>query len=241
MDHKPIRPGTARATLSSAERQDEFLHYIAERLGRERITTKPQHPFRGVPDYWREYALDAEARVEMFMDNWTALGGHAFRMKSMAEAKTFIQEFVQETGASKVLLQNQPELIDLQLNELLADAECLVWDSASEEMLQDAAQAEVGITIVDHAAAYTGTVVVRSSPDKGRSTSLLPQALIAIVPADVIEANLGPILKGLDAEPVQDLPAGVHFITGPSRSSDIENDLTIGVHGPGIVYALVIG
>lgn len=217
------------------------MQHIADRLGRERITTKPQHPFRGVPDYWREYTLDPEARIEKFMDNWTALGGHAFRMKSMDEAKTFIQEFVQETGASKVLLQNQQELVDLELNKLLTDTECFLWDSSSEEILQDAAQAEIGITVVDHAAAYTGTVVVRSSPDKGRSTSLLPKALIAIVPAEVIEANLGPILKGLDAEPVQDLPAGVHFITGPSRSSDIENDLTIGVHGPGIVYALVIG
>jgi L-lactate dehydrogenase complex protein LldG len=36
------------------------------------------------------------------------------------------------------------------------------------------------------------------------------------------------------------LPAAINFITGPSRSSDIENDMTIGVHGPKKVYALIL-
>ena len=45
----------------------------------------------------------------------------------------------------------------------------------------------------------------------------------------------------LDEQGREELPAGVHFISGPSRSSDIENDLTIGVHGPGIVYAIILG
>jgi L-lactate dehydrogenase complex protein LldG len=217
------------------------MQYIADRLGRARITEQPQHPFRGVPDFWREYNLEQEERIGMFMNNWTALGGHAFRMKSLEEVGRFLQEFAQETGAQKLLMQRQPELLRLGLQEALRDVECTVWDSAKGDMIDEAAQADIGIVVVDHAAAYTGTLVVLSSPDKGRSTSLLPRALVAIVPAHVIEANLGPILKDLDARPKEQLPAGVHFITGPSRSSDIENDLTIGVHGPGIVYALVVG
>jgi L-lactate utilization protein LutC len=36
------------------------------------------------------------------------------------------------------------------------------------------------------------------------------------------------------------LPSSINIVTGPSRSADIENDLTIGVHGPGKVYAVII-
>lgn len=234
---------SVRAMLSSAQTQEAFLQHIADQLGRDRVTEKPQHPFRGVPDFWREYTLTKEECITTFMNNWTALGGHAFRLQSMAEVKGFLQEFIEETGAESILLQDQPELAELELSTAIAGANVVVWeeDSDTEQLLKDAAQADVGIAIVDHAAAYTGTVVVFSSPSKGRSTSLLPKAFIAIVPADVIEANLGPILKGLDRMSIEEMPAGVHFITGPSRSSDIENDLTIGVHGPGIVYALVVG
>lgn len=240
-DNKAKAADTSRSALSSQERQDEFLQGIADRLGRPRVVEPPHEPFRGVPDFWREYALDREARIETFISNWTALGGHAFRCSSMAEAKDFIQEFVEQTGAAKILLQDQSELIALDLPSVLADTDCTVWDSGSKQILDEAAQADVGVAIVDHAAAYTGTVVVLSSPEKGRSTSLLPKAFIAIVPADAVAANLGPILQGLDGYAPEQMPAGIHFITGPSRSSDIENDLTIGVHGPGIVYALVVG
>jgi L-lactate utilization protein LutC len=36
------------------------------------------------------------------------------------------------------------------------------------------------------------------------------------------------------------MPAGVHLVSGPSRSADIENDLTIGVHGPGDVHVIIV-
>lgn len=235
---------SARARFSSYERQEEFLQHIADRLGRPRQTEAPQHPYRGVPDYWREYTLDREARIELFMKNWTDLGGHALRLADMKDVRQFLQEFVQETGAQRVLVQDQPELKELDLAQAFdgaGGAEVAVWDSAASDLLGSAAQADIGIALVDHAAAYTGTVVVQSSPQKGRSTSLLPKVFIAVIPAAVIEPNLGPILRSLDALPKEELPAGVHFITGPSRSSDIENDLTIGVHGPGIVYAVVVG
>lgn len=234
---------SVRAKLSSPQTQEAFLQHIADRLGRERVRDKPKHPFRGVPDFWREYSLSMEDRISTFMENWTSLGGHAFRLQSMEEVGGFIREFVEETGAESILLQNQQALTELKLEHSVPAVKVVVWGEGndSDELLQDAAQADVGIAVVDYAAAYTGTVAVFSSPDKGRSTSLLPKVFIAVIPADVIAANLGSILIELDDRSPSDIPAGIHFITGPSRSSDIENDLTIGVHGPGIVYALVVG
>lgn len=104
-----------------------------------------------------------------------------------------------------------------------------------------AAEADIGIVIADEAVAYTGSVAVLSSPEKGRAVSLLPTALIILLPVERLRTRLGEILNRFDKAGREQLPAGIHFITGPSRSSDIENDLTIGVHGPGIVYTLLIG
>ncbi|MNW03394.1 Lactate utilization protein C [compost metagenome] len=93
----------------------------------------------------------------------------------------------------------------------------------------------------DFAVAYTGSLVVQSAAEEGRSVSLLPTALFAIIPVERMKTRLGEVLDTFDAVGRETLPAGIHFISGPSRSADIENDLTIGVHGPGIVFALLVG
>lgn len=103
------------------------------------------------------------------------------------------------------------------------------------------AEADIGIVMADHAVAYTGSVAVMSSPHKGRSVSLLPTVLIIVIPVSRLKTRLGEVLLQFDELGAGQLPAGIHFISGPSRSSDIENDLTIGVHGPGIVYAIIVG
>jgi L-lactate dehydrogenase complex protein LldG len=98
--------------------------------------------------------------------------------------------------------------------------------------------AEVGITTVDYALAETGTLVLFASPERARSVSLLPSIHVALVRASQIvagSADVSQALEGLGA----DVPSSIHFITGPSRSADIENDLTIGVHGPAALIAIV--
>jgi L-lactate dehydrogenase complex protein LldG len=226
----------------SREKQRAFMDDIARRLKRPRTLVAPAHPFRGAPEYWREFQLNPEERVDQFTANFQSAGGHVFRMGDMDEVKAFIVGKAEEMLARSILRQNVAELAELQLEEELVDTRVSVWNTDVEEAWKDrAAEADIGIVIADYAVSYTGSITVLSSEDKGRSVSLLPTALIAIIPLERLKTRLGEVLIDFDDAGQGGLPAGIHFISGPSRSADIENDLTIGVHGPGIVFALLVG
>jgi L-lactate dehydrogenase complex protein LldG len=215
------------------------LDGIAMRLKRPRVKDKPPHPFRGAPASWNAFEWSGEERIRRFAENVEGVGGHAVRLADMEEVKRFVVKKVGEHGAKRVIMQNRPELTVLDLASSLPDVQLFVWNSDPEERwIVRAAEADIGIVIADYGVAYTGSMVIRSSENQGRSISLLPEVLMAIIPADRIKTRLGEIMAMFDREK---LPAGIHFITGPSRSADIENDLAIGVHGPGIVYALIVG
>lgn len=226
----------------SRVKQELFMNDIAAKLRHPRMTHKPQHPFHGAPDFWNSFEWPKEERIKQFTDNFLSVGGHVARLPSMDDVKSFIVSKAEEMSAKYIIRQNQPELDELELEGALKDSHVSVWNTDAEQHWRArAAEADFGIVIADHAVAYTGSVTVLSAPNKGRSVSLLPTVLIIIIPIERLKTRLGEVLVTFDEAGREQLPAGIHFITGPSRSSDIENDLTIGVHGPGIVYALLVG
>ncbi|MFC4778657.1 lactate utilization protein C [Paenibacillus sp. GCM10023252] len=234
----------AKLEETSRTKQQAFMNGIAEKLRRPRQLEAPEHPYRGAPDFWQSFEWTLDEKIEQFTSNFVSVGGHVARLADWNEVRGFIASKAEEMGARYVIRQNQSELDGLELESALPEVEVSVWNEGggtSIDWKARAAEADFGIVVADHAAAYTGSVTVLSSKDKGRSVSLLPTVLIIIVPIERLVTRLGEILAPLDEGGREKLPAGVHFITGPSRSSDIENDLTIGVHGPGIVYALLVG
>ncbi|KIL35482.1 hypothetical protein SD71_13275 [Cohnella kolymensis] len=226
----------------SRDKQMLFMNGIARKLNRPRVTEPPSHPFRGAPDFWQTFQWTEQERIEKFTDNFRSAGGHVLRLADMAEVRQFITDKSAEMSVKYVIRQNEPELDALNLESALPEVKILVWNSNSEQHWKAcAAEADFGVVVADYAAAYTGSITVLSSKDKGRTVSLLPTVLIAILPVERIKTRLGEILADFDDAGGAHLPAGIHFISGPSRSADIENDLTIGVHGPGVVYALIVG
>ena len=104
-----------------------------------------------------------------------------------------------------------------------------------------AARADVAVVHATAAVAQTGSVVVDSTANGGRALSLLaPRALFVIDAADIVDTPAD-VLRDRDRWWPNGPPSQIVMITGPSRSADIEMTLTIGVHGPGIVHALVVG
>ncbi|KRF42318.1 LutC/YkgG family protein [Paenibacillus sp. Soil787] len=227
--------------------QEAFFTNISNRLGRAKpLQTAPSHSTKGAPEFWEQMDLPLEERIQLFMTNWQKAGGHAKRLTGMAEAQAFIANFIALTQAKQIIIQDQSELEILRKELAESDVDICVWNSdgvgaqGKEELIAKAAGADIGIIAAEHAVAYTGSLVVTSAPTRGRSVSLLPTTLIAIIPVERLTTKLGEVLMPFDELEMKDRPAGIHFISGPSRSADIENDLTIGVHGPGIVYALII-
>ena len=97
----------------------------------------------------------------------------------------------------------------------------------------------VGITGVFCAVAETGSLVVLSGPDTPAANSLLPETHIALVPASRIVAGMEEAWRLLREE-CGELPRAVNFISGPSRTGDIEQTLVLGAHGPYRVHIVLV-
>jgi len=92
------------------------------------------------------------------------------------------------------------------------------------------AACEIGLTGVDAAIAETGTLALVSSRDHPRTASLLPPVHVAVVASGQIVPTLARGFERLG--PAIPRASAVNLITGPSRTADIELELTLGVHGP---------
>ncbi len=105
------------------------------------------------------------------------------------------------------------------------------------------AAADLGISLVDLAIAETGTLVERPRPGRPRALSLLPPHHLAVLPRCRLVAGLEDLFDHIDAlegDSEADDAFGAYFtwISGPSRTADIEKVLTVGVHGPGRLTVL---
>jgi L-lactate dehydrogenase complex protein LldG len=103
----------------------------------------------------------------------------------------------------------------------------LIHPNASKHEM---AQCDLGITEADFLLPETGTVVLRSSAEKPRGVSLLPRIHLAIVRPEMLRADMHQVFA--EAKDHHYLV----FITGPSRTADIELTVTLGVHGPKNLY-----
>ena len=101
----------------------------------------------------------------------------------------------------------------------------------------------VGVTAADFCVADTATLVLRTRPGQPRSMSLVPSIHIAVITADRIVADLKELYALLhwgDPDGKPDLTTCMTFVTGPSKTADIEATLVHGAHGPRAVTLVII-
>ena len=168
-------------------------------------------------------------------------GWHVSRASKPQEAADHICELAASSGARLVVRADQQVLETISVDSALIrdGVEVTIMARATglsgDELRQQAARADMGVTGADYAIAETGSVVVLPGRGLSRLVSLLPPIHVAVVrPQDVVE-DLDDvfILRRLAYyREGGDMASSMNFITGPSRTADIEQTLVIGVHGP---------
>jgi L-lactate dehydrogenase complex protein LldG len=171
--------------------------------------------------------------------------------RSRAECR---DRFVQELAALGVdgHVEASPDSVRERVRALVEGKKVLSWDA--DQLPYDAgsvlggaivgsrprdeqAEAEIGVTGCHGAIAETGSLVVLSGRGHSRTVSLLPPVHLAVVRAEDLFFSMGEFFAR-HGERIA-AAAGCTFITGPSRTADIELTLTLGVHGPGRVIVVV--
>jgi L-lactate dehydrogenase complex protein LldG len=87
-----------------------------------------------------------------------------------------------------------------------------------------------------HGLADTGSVVLAASPDEPRARSLLPDVHVTRLREDRLLPSLADLFVAVGG----DLPSALAIVSGPSKSGDIEQQMTVGVHGPGEVHVVLV-
>ena len=195
-----------------------------------------------------------DAAIAQFTEACEAVGGRVTRVSTAAEAADIVLGYLEAAewtspGRSGPAPFVAWDVDHLPLPDVVAfvqargatrlDASVHADQAARHDDYRRLDTAIVGITGAHAALADTGSVGLVHGKGRARIVSLLPPVHVALVSVEVLHATLG---ADFAADPdVFGTAANVVFVTGPSRTADIEMTLTRGVHGPRIVHVVFVG
>ncbi|MET0851105.1 MAG: lactate utilization protein [Candidatus Rokuibacteriota bacterium] len=211
---------------------------------------RPPHPAEAAEAVRRQMAERWPEALARFQQEFERVAGVFHRAATPAEVPAVIRTIAAERGARDLVTWDAAALgFDLGLAVLREGLRVMPAPLGAEEPARqrhraDASAAHLGVTGVDWALAETGTLVLVSGTGRPRSTSLLPETHVAVFGREALVESLeqvGVLLEALHVDPDRSMSgAMINFITGPSRTADIELTLTRGVHGPKHVHAVFV-
>jgi len=161
--------------------------------------------------------------IDLFKQSVESVDGYCIVTTDVTDA---VGRIITDLGPRRVAISDKVQLPELEVEDL-----------AVAPNAHDIFRFDVGISTAQIAIADTGTLVLDSASERHRLVSLVPPVHIAIVSASKIRASLAEALTLLQS--TGEISPAVTFITGPSRTADIELTLAIGVHGPQKLYVII--
>lgn len=230
--------------------REDMLDRVRKALGEAHAYPPPLPPpdFQGIMP-----PLAPEDYLTKFETEWEKVAGISYRVADAEELQAVFEKILVLAEAHAVVLSGNPMLAELRVAEQLAAIDKFVtpWvvhpGDEGKSLLADfkkaAFVAGAGITGVDYVLAESGTLVLSSATEKVQVTSLAPPIHVALYRRSQLVGSLEDVLARLPIGHSLESPTAgrsVVFITGTSRTADIEQILIRGVHGPREVHAILV-
>lgn len=176
-------------------------------------------------------------------------GWNVHRVSGVEAAVGTVDTIVGELGAERVVRSGQPVFDDVPVDGVLAQRGVSVTpivqgpESPRAALREEMRRADAGLTGTDYALAETGSLVILPRRGLSRLVSLVPPVHIALVRPDEVLETLHDLFLLRRLEYKQrggEMGSYLNFITGPSRTADIEMTIVQGVHGPRVVHMVIV-
>jgi len=178
-----------------------------------------------------------EERLSLLVANLEKLRAIVHRAADMTAASEYLFTIARERDWRRVAWHPHP-LVD----PLLTGVPCATYRVAAEDFDKNSLEAcDAGITSCEAVVAQTGSILVSSATSGGRALSILPHVHVVVATCDQIVATLADALHAAKERHDGRMPSMLSFITGPSRTGDIERILVLGAHGPKELILILIG
>jgi L-lactate dehydrogenase complex protein LldG len=167
---------------------------------------------------------DAAAELASLFAEVEKLGGKTKRLDSKTDLDAALRELIAAESIKKATLWQTAELKEWGVEDTLRSIGVGIVSPYAPN--REVAECDLGVTGADFALPETGTLGLRSSIEQPRTVSLLPRVHLVLIRPACLRADLHHVF-----EEAKDDNYFV-FVTGPSRTADIELTVTVGVHGP---------
>ena len=246
------------------DNQDTFISTVRQALGKSSqsqaadvFEKRPDDAEQRLTEYKNRSRADRHALLDAFMVQAELAHITATPVKTISQAAEGIQELVHNTapewGSEKsVITWNHPLIRQLDLKQRL-EPEGIDLFTPSVDGIPDERQRQdhrrqlirsyIGITSADFCVARSATLVMRTRPGQPRAVSLVPSVHVAVIRLDQVIDDLKELYFRLRWDPDEQklgLTNCMTFISGPSKTGDIELEMVYGAHGPRQVHIFVV-
>ena len=212
--------------------RDAILGRIRKELAGDKPVDLPP-----VAEVWPRLKPSADQMATRFAQELEAVHGETIRCRSMEDARSKLAELMSRCGYDRLGAVDRPVC-----RELVADlpADRVAW-AQSDWTPPSMADLPLGIIAADYLLADTGSAMIACHQAEERLMCYLPPACIIVGRSSQLREHLPAAWETIaPAVANPDLRGEYVFVTGPSRTADIEKILILGVHGPKRLTVLIV-